>query len=226
MIRRLAVLLVLLAASTAPVRAQAVVHTFQVLDGQVYVDGAHLPEAVPDGLDLSGINSDLLQFSEPNLPIIEVDGQMFVLENRRLVPFDESTRAGQGVYMLYRSDETLAGIPAERAPPIVEAAYMREVAARNQALYERLRTEQEMERDAEALGERVRGLPDGPERDRLRDELRGLLSELLTLKHGIREAEIEAAQDRLDALRDRLEEREGQHEAIVEVRLRQLCGEE
>ena len=223
---RLIVLLALLVGGVGVARAQGAIRTFQVVDGQVFVDGTHVPEAVPAGLDLSGMDSEVLQFRQPNLPVIEVDGQVFVLENAHLVPFEESSRAGQGIYMLYRGDETIAGIPEERTTPIVEAAYMREVASQNQALYSQLQREQELEANARALAGRVRVLPAGPERDRLRDELRGLLSDLLALKHQIRAGEIDMAQDRLDGLRARLEEREAQHDAIVDHRLRQLCGEE
>lgn len=225
MSRRLIALVAFLVGGAAA-SAQGDAHTFQVVDGEVYVDGTHLPEAVPAGLDLSGLNSDLLQFQDPNLPVIEVGGQVYVLENRRLIPFEQSSKAGQGVYMLYPSDETVAGIPAEQTSPILEAAYMREMRARDRTLYERLQMEERMENDALFLAERVRSLPEGPERDRLRSDLRDLLSELLALKHAVRAAEIEDAQDRLDALRARLDEREEQHDEIVEVRLRQLCGDE
>lgn len=223
-LRLFALALLSLAATSAG--AQPDTHTFQVVDGEVYLDGLRIPDAAPDGLDLTGLDSEILRFQGPTLPVIEVNGQVYVLENERLVPFDESSRAGQGVYMLYQGTETLAGLPEAQTMPIVEEAYMREVAERNETLYQQLRTEQRMEREALALANRIRTLSSGPERTRLREELRGRLSDLLTLKHRIRREEIDLAQARLAGLQDQLDEREDQHDAIVEGRLRQLCGEE
>lgn len=225
MSRRLTVLAALLIGAGASAQ-EGRIHTFELRSGEVYVDGRHLPEAIPDHLDLGGLDSAVLQFQEPNLPVIEVEGEVYVLEGGRLIPFESSSKAGQGVYMLYHSDATVAGIPEDRAPPIVEAAYMREVQARDRTLYERLQMEERMEAEALSLAETVRALPDGPERDRLRSELRERLSELLTLKHAIRSAEIDDAQARLDAIRDQLDERAEHHDEIVDTRLRQLCGEE
>lgn len=222
--RLFALLLMSLVATSAGAQTDA--HTFQIVDGEVYLDGLMIPGAAPDGLDLTGIDSELLRFQGPTLPIIEVDGQVYVLENERLVRFEESSRAGQGVYMLYQGTETLAGLPEAQTMPIVEEAYMREVAERDEALYGQLRTEQRLEREALGLANRIRALAPSPERRRLREELRGKLSDLLTLKHQIRRAEINMAQTSLDALKAQLDEREDQHDAIVDARLQQLCGVE
>lgn len=210
----------------ATAEAQPDAHTFQVLDGEVYLDGIRLPEAAPPGLDLAGLDSDVLRFREPTLPVIEVDGQVYVLENERLVPFDASSQAGHGVYMLYKGTDTVAGLPEAQTVPIVQEAYMREVAARNETLYRQLRTEERMEREALTLANRIRPLPEGSERTRLREELRGRLSDLLALKHRIRRDEIALAQARLDAINAQLDEREDLHDDIVDVRLRELCGED
>ena len=35
------------------------VHSFQIRDGQIYLDGRHLPGAVPVGLDLTGYDGEL-----------------------------------------------------------------------------------------------------------------------------------------------------------------------
>ena len=231
MTRRLIVAAALaLLASAAPTAqtAEAEVHVFQVINGAVYLDGEVLPDAVPAGLDLEGYTMERpLEFSGPIAPVLRVDDTVWVLENRRLIPLDRSSRAGQGVYIIGASDPdpaAVADMPQERVRPFVEAAYMQDVAQRNRALYERMRREAGMERDVDVLAGRVRALPLGDERSRLRERLRELLSDLLALKHEIRAEEIAEAQTRLDAARRGLADREDRHSEIVEVRLRELVG--
>ena len=209
-----------------PAQAQSEAHTFEIRGGDVYLDGRLLPNAVPPGLDLAGMTTEVLEFSGAIVPVIEVDGQVFVLENQRLVRLEESSRAGQGVFMM---DETggpaLDQLPVEQVTPIVEAAYMREVASRDQQLYEQMRRADQMEAEARTLADQIRSLPPGERRTALRSDLRGRLSDLLALKHQIQLEEVAFAQSRLDALRARLDEREDMHDQIVELRLRQLCGD-
>lgn len=227
-LRRLALVLLVLAAGTAA-QAQDIVHTFQVVDGEVHLDGRHLPGAVPASLDLSGLATGVLEFSGPVAPVIRVDGQAYVLENEVLVPLDESSRAGQGVYILGDlgpDPKNLASLPESRLTPIVEAAYMRDVEAADESLYSKMREEQGMEAEALDLTRRIQRLPaDSDDRDRLREELRALLSDVLALKHEIRREELALAQTRLDAARDRLAERERNHDAIVNLRLLELTGQ-
>ena len=217
-------------AAAAESAEDADTHLFQVVDGMVYLDGAAVPDAVPPGLDLEGFSMERpLEFSGPIAPILEIDGVAWVLEDRRLVPLEASSRAGQGVYILGGADadeEAVAQMPQERVRPIVEAAYMRDVAERNRALYERMQTEAGMERDVMILAAQVRESPAGAERSRLRERLRELLSDLLAIKHEVRAEEIAVAQARLDAAREGLGLRERNHDEIVEGRLRELVGEE
>ena len=228
-LRRLALVLLALTAGATARAQDDVVHTFQVVGGEVHLDGRHLPGAVPPSLDLSGLATGVLEFSGPVAPVLRVDGRAYVLEDERLVPLDESSRAGQGVYILGdlgADPKNLASLPDDRMTPIVEAAYMRDVEETDGSLYSKMRTEQSMEGDALALTQRLRRLPaDSGERDRLREELRGLLSDVLTLKHEIRREELDLAQKRLDAARQALDEREGNHDAIVTRRLLELTGQ-
>ena len=228
-LRRFALALLALAVSTVAQAQDAAVHTFQVVGGEVHLDGRHLPDAVPESLDLSGLATGVLEFSGPVAPVLRVDGQAYVLENDVLVPLDESSRAGQGVYImgdLGPDPEHLKNLPASRLTPIVEAAYMRDVEANDESLYSKMRTEQTMETEALGLTRRLHRLPgDSDERGRLREELRGLLSDILALKHEIRREELALAQRRLDAARDRLAERERNHNAIVNLRLLELAGQ-
>ena len=206
-----------------------VVRTFEVRDGQVYLDGRHLPDAVPPGLDLDGFSMMPLELTGPIVPVLEIDGAVYVLEGERLVPMDASSRPDRGVYILgdvTPDPETIAEMPEETVAPIIDGAYMRDLAERNKALFGRMQQELAMETEVGGLAERVRALPQGPERARLRAQLRDLLSDLLSLKHEIRAEEIAVAADRLDAAREELEDRRGHHDDIVDGRLRELVGGE
>lgn len=203
-------------------------HTFQIWNGQVYVDGHLVPDAVPDSLDLSGFSSVRIEITGDVAPLLEVDGAPYVFENDRLIRLEDSARAKRrGIYVLPQMDPPLtAAPPAEQITPVAEGAYLREVAERNEALYNRMRREHQMEQDAYDLAVQVRSLPDGPQRAELRDQLHGLLSDLLTLKQEILSEEIRFLQDRLQVLSSRLDERDARHGEIVDRRLRELIGEE
>lgn len=203
-------------------------HTFQIRNGEVYFDGQLVPDAVPDHLDLAGLGTGMLEMVGDVVPALEVDGVWYVFENGQLVQFKDSSRAGSmSLYALPEIDASVAAIPpADRMTPVVEGAYLREVAERNQALYDRMQREHQMEVEAYGLAEQIRALPDGPEKQRLSEELRGRLSDLLTLKQEVLNEEILFVQARLDVLRSRLEERDARHGEIVDLRLRQLIGEE
>lgn len=227
-LRRLALVLLALAVSTAARAQDEGSHTFQVVGGEVHLDGRVLPGAVPPSLDLAGLATGVLEFSGPVAPVLRVDGRAYVLENERLVPLDESSKAGQGVYILgdlQPDSQSIESLPQDQLTPIVEAAYMRNVEEADGSLYSKMRTEKAMEAEALGLTRRLLRLPDSSdERERLRADLRTLLSDVLALKHEIRREELDLAQDRLDAARRHLREREENHEAIVTLRLRELTG--
>ena len=166
----------------------------------------------------------MLEFSGPVTPVLEIDGRAYVLEGERLVPLSESSLAGQGVLVNEAAAESVTKMPDDRMMPIVEAAYMRDVASRNSELYDRMQRERAMEGEVTSLASQVRGLAPGAPRRALRDRLRGLLSDLLALKHEIRAEEIVVAEQRLDAARSALSYREGHHDDIVDARLRELVG--
>ncbi len=232
MTRRLLVALALaLVASAASAQTEDApeTHTFQIVDGVVLLDGRVLTNAVPADLDLSGYTMEPLEYSGPIVPVLDVDGVVWVLEGEALVRLDESSRAGQGVYIL-REDEpdavALSDLPRDRVRPLVEQAYMNDVAERNRTLYEGMQREQRMESDVALLADQIRALPSGDERARLRDRLRDLLSDLLALKHENRAAEIEEAAARLADARRAHAFREAHHDEIVDGRLRELVGDE
>lgn len=221
-------------AQTTPVSAVESVpqgHVLEIRDGHVLLDSVVLADAAPDGLDLTGLTV-ALEYSGPITPIVEVDGQAYVLEGRRLVRFEDSTRAGERVYVLRAAqpDGMLDGMPVgamddDRLALVSEEAYLRELAERDRALYERMQNERALERHVDDLAQRVRRAPVGPERAQLRETLRGRLSDLFGLKQQIRREEVSRAQAELDTVRGLLDERDAQHHAIVDERLRGLCGD-
>ena len=218
------------AAQTTPVSATGSVpqgHLLEIRDGTVRLDGAVLADAAPDGLDLTGLTMEL-EYSGPITPVVEVDGQAYVLEGHRLVRFEDSTRAGERVYVLRAAQPD--GMPVgamddDRLALVSEEAYLRELAERDRALYERMQNERALERHVDDLAQRVRRAPVGPERAQLRETLRGRLSDLFGLKQQIRREEVSRAQAELDTVRGLLDERDAQHHAIVDERLRGLCGD-
>ncbi|MGB3543690.1 hypothetical protein [Rubrivirga sp.] len=199
------------------------VHSFEIRDGQIYLDGRHLPDAVPPGLDLAGYDGELT-FSGPVAPLLEIDGAPFVLEADRLTPLSISSRAGNPVYIVDEATSTDA-LPREQMQPIIEAAYMRDVADSDRTLYDQMRREADLEAEVTSLANQLRDLPDGDERSGLHDELRRQLSDLLSLKHQIRAQEFDLAGRRLEAARQDLERRRSLHDAIVDHRLHELVGE-
>lgn len=228
MTRRLLAAALALACAVAPAAQTEAVHTFEVRDGEVWLDGKHLPDAVPDGLDLAGLTAGPLEYSGPVSPVLEVDGAAYVFEDGRLVPLGASSRPDRGVYILGETavdPRAAAEMPPDRMAPVVEAAYVQDVASRNEALYARMRQEAEMEAEVLVLAGRVRAMPAGPERTARRDELEALLSDLLSLKHEIRAEEIAVAADRIEAARRGLQARREAHDAIVEGRLQELVGD-
>lgn len=229
MIRRLlaAFALALVAASAPSAQETEEVHTFELRDGDIYLDGRLLPDAVPPGLDLSGFAMTPLEFSGPIAPVLEIDSQAYVLEDERLVPMNESSRPDRGVYIMGDVVPTEAnGMLEARAAPSVEAEYMRDVASRDEAMTARMERAVGMQQEADGLAARVRTMPEGPQRTQLRTQLRALLSDLLDLHHDIRDAELDVADQLLDSARTELADRRAHHDDIVEKRLRELLGSE
>lgn len=236
-LRPLLLALVLLLAA-APARAQIQhagaerSHVLEIANGRVYLDGAMLPpESLPPDLDLTGITRTL-EFSGPVTPYMEVDGEAYVLEDGRLVNFRNSRRAPDQVYVLFLGrpgfDLALVGmdeLPEQQLARMGEEAYLRQLSDRDRELYEQIRRDQALDRNALALAERARRTPPGVERNRLRAQLREHLAESFALKLAIHQEEIRRAQEELDSLREQLRQREAMKERIIEMRLRELLDE-
>ncbi|MFN3597994.1 MAG: hypothetical protein ACK41D_12085 [Rubricoccaceae bacterium] len=222
----------------APVRAQIHSaaterpHVLEIANGHVYLNGVVLPpESLPPDLDLTGITRTL-EFSGPVTPYMEVDGEAYVLEDGRLVHFRDSRRAPDQVYVLFLGRpgadlgaDGLDAMPEQQLVRMGEEAYLRQLSDRDRELYEQIRRDQALDRNALALAERARRTPPGVERNRLRAQLREHLAESFALKLAIHQEEIRRAQEELDSLREQLRQRESMKERIIEMRLRELLDE-
>ena len=197
-------------------------HVLSIHQGVVSLDGQALPDAAPESLDLTGIEIDF-EFSGPVTPVIEIDGSPYVFENNRLVLFEESSRVGERIYGLGEPSPAPRAMPEAEMVEFGEAAYMQQVAARDQTLYRQIEQEHSMEEEADLQAERIRKMSAGPQRDTARETLRTLLSDLLKLKEANRREELARAQERLDAVRSQLDMRSAMHDEIVDARLRSLC---
>lgn len=216
------------ASRSAAAAEETSTHTFQIVDGAVHLDGLVVPDAVPAGLDLTGLSTPPLDYAGPIAPVIEVDGRAFVFEGGRLVPIAESARAANGVYMLgdlVPEPPAMGDVPDSQLALVSQEVYMRDVAVQDRGLWEKLHLERVLETQAFQLAEQVRGTPPGPERTQRRRELRDLISRLFTLKQDIRREEVVRAQSELDALRVQLDDRARRHDTIVEGRLRELVDQ-
>jgi hypothetical protein len=215
-------------------------HVLEIRDGALWLDNRQLPPtAVPEGLDLQGLQMSV-EYSGPVTPVVEVDGIAYVLQDERLVRFDESNRAGSQVYFLGEASPAPPPAPREPAATLAggagreaesddarlrragEAAYMRQLSATDQELYEQIQREAALEEAAERLAATIRATDDPAERAAGVDRLRAVLAEAFDLKQQIREAEIQRAEEQVGELRRMLRERGARRSMIVEHRIREL----
>ena len=197
-------------------------HVLSIQNGALALDGEVLPNAAPPALDLRGIDLEF-EFSGPVTPVISIDGQPYVFENNRLVPFEQSSRVGERIYGLGEPVADPNALQEAQLVQLGEAAYFQQVAERDQTLYQRIEQERTMEEDALQRADAIRRMPAGPQREAAREELRTLLSDILNLKDANRREELARAQERLDAVRSQLEARSAMHDEIVDARLQALC---
>ncbi|MEM1042153.1 MAG: hypothetical protein AAGI91_05935 [Bacteroidota bacterium] len=192
------------------------VHRLDIRDGRVYHDGTLLPEdAVPEYLDIEGMSMSF-EYSGPVAPAIGLDGQLYTLEDNRLVRLDQADM-GQQAFGLAQP-ETLGQSAAEQA----ERAYLRELSERDGALYERLVREREMEGEALRLARQLRQNPANAAA--LRAQLREKLDAMFELKQENRREEIRQVEDVLEALRQQLRKREAMRDQVIQHRMGELTG--
>lgn len=199
-------------------------HVLAIRDGAVLLDGRVLPQAAPSSLDLLGLEVEI-EYSGPVTPVISIDGQPYVFEGERLVPFEESSRVGERIYGLGEPVVDPSSMTEARLVKMGEAAYLQRVAEQDQALHSQIEREQALEADAFQRAGQIRRMAPGPARDAAREALRALLSDLLQLKDSNRREELARARERIRAIESQLDERASMHDEIVDARLQALCGD-
>lgn len=197
---------------------------FEIRDGRLWLDGRALPESsVPSGLDLSGVVMQL-ELVGPVTPVVEVDGELFVLERERLVPFETSSKAGSPVYIMGEAAVSPQAATADMLEPVVDEVYLRQLSDADRTLYDKLQEERRLEAEIAQLARRTRSLAPGPEHDAMATELRQRIGTLFDLKQEIRREELDRAESDLRALRAILIEREEMRDDIITHRFHELLG--
>ena len=203
------------------------VHRLTIQNGAAHLDGRPL-DAVPSGLDLRGIELDF-QYDGPVTPVIEIDGKAFVVENRRMLPFEEA----EAVRRARSRSEDASSARSARAygrisstavpPPAAEQAYLASLSESDRALYEGLEREHAMEAEAERLANQVRRA-DGDARRSAELTLRQHLTRMFDHKQAMRRMELQRMEGDLAALKQRLQKRDQMRDEVVAKRMAQLIG--
>lgn len=206
--------------SSMDLAPETVAHVLQIVEGRVYVDGELLPDAVPEGLDLSGIQFQFA-YGEGVTPVIEVDRVSYVLEDQKLVPLQESGRAGEPVFPVTEEAE---GIVEQAAAPVSQDAYMEELSEEDRALYEKVRRERELEAQAHRVARQIRTMPPGESRDAAEGQLREIVTQAFDLKQEIDSEELVRARRQIEELHEILIRRTEERDAIIDARIEELVG--
>ena len=241
--------------------------TLSVKDGTVVINGKEvLPQELPEGLDLSGLNQTLKLTDTNARIIVEINGSFFGIENGRLVDTSEAglhifpgprldtdrlshDRSEQLAAALMRQVADLKRVRSEADPNVREAIktaeesvvqaartvemmpalhmqnYLRDLEQVDKDLFRRLVEESRMEMAAARLAAEIRSLPDGAERNRRLEELRGQMNVIFDYKLLNRRQEIQQLEHEVAALHLRVEKREAARKSLIERRLGELVGQ-
>lgn len=205
--------------ASAAVRAQDAddenVHTIEVRDGKVWVDGEAVTELDDDGRRIifrHGDDSDVIAFGDDDIH------RAFAFDNfdrhRLFSDRDADFEVRSGNFAEYFADDS------DHRPFVFEFGNDPLSGALGDGLpsAEVMKLEQEARR----LAERIRR-EDG-ESGELEDELDNVLSNIFDLKMASRAERVEHLESRLQDLRDRIEQRESDRELIIEQRKQELLG--
>ena len=188
-------------------------HRLTIDGGEARLDGRPL-DSVPPGLDLRGIELDF-QYDGPVAPVIEIDGEAFVVEGRRMVRFEDAEAVQRARGRQARAYGKITGAPA------TEQAYLASLSQSDRVLYDGLEEERAMEVEAERLAARARAATGGA-RAAAEDALRRHLTQMFDHKQEMRRMELDRMERDLAALKERLGKRDRMREEVVQKRMNQL----
>ena len=219
---------VLLWTALVPASTAQQTRTLTIRDGTIQVDGQTLSDdQIPSDLDLEGITAQY-QFMGIERPVIELNGRLFAI-NDGLKQVSEDEVQSQESSVILQEISAGPAAPRTRTSGTVrdpQRQYLNDVQKANRELYNRLVRERTMEQEAQNLAHIIRMLPEGSsEREAKADTLRSLLNEIFELKQENRREEIRQVEDALQALRQRLQEREAMRDEIIQHRMRELTGQ-
>ena len=201
-------------------------HRLTIQSGEARLDGRPL-DSIPQGLDLRGIELDF-QYNGPVAPVVEIDGEAFVVEGRRMVRFEDAEAVRRA-----RSQQAGAAPPNARgaraygrisSAPAAEQAYLASLSESDRALYEGLEKEHAMEAEAERLARQARAA-DGAGRRSAEDALRTHLLRMFDHKQAMRRMELSRMESDLVALKQRLRKRDQMRDEVVQKRMGELLGQ-
>lgn len=214
------------------------VRVLEIHDGDVKLDGRTLPAGhVPSGLSLNGIDM-IYHFSGPVTPVLEIDGEVYVLDGDRLIRMEDAAPNRANVYFLGQPEmdappspvtpasSEMPGSPGfdEDIDQAGEDAYLRQLSSRDRPLYDQIQDEQSLELETYRLAGEYRRTDDAEARNQIEEALREMLSESFELKQQIRADEIAQAEAQIGELRRLVGDRSSRKQQIIERRLRELTG--
>lgn len=214
------------------------VRVLEIHDGDLKLDGIVLPtDNLPGGLRLDGIEMTY-HFSGPVTPVLEIDGEVYVLAGERLIRMEDAAPNRANVYFLGQPEMNARVAPVTRAgaamapSPVLdddleqagERAYLRQLSFRDRTLFNQIQREQSVELETFRLAGEYRRANDPDDQSRIEDALRDKLGESFELKQQIRADEIAQAETQISELRGLLDERSARKDQIIERRLRELIG--
>jgi hypothetical protein len=217
--------LVTMAILALPALAQT--HTLTIKNGEVRVDGRlQEPDQIPPSLE---VNDVTVQLSFTGASAFTLDGHSYTIVDGTLRELPAQDSESRQTTVVFRNAAPGAARPSAEAVAAGDAAasplmqhYFLEVQREDNALYNRLVTEFDLEAETLTRAQKIRSMPAGADRDAQITELRQLLVRIFELKQENRRMEVEQLEKQLTELQRRFEEREDLKSQIIDQRLREL----
>lgn len=143
-----------------------------------------------------------------------------------LAELSEAEGTGQNAYVLrqVRDKAQEAAEVAQAMPRLEVQSYLAGVQQQNEALYDLLVQEWQMEAETNALALQIRRMTPGTNQQQLVEELRQKLNIIFELKQENRRREIRQLEAAISDLQSRLKKREAYRTQMVEQRLQELIA--
>lgn len=154
----------------------------------------------------------------------DTDALTLVFNSLREIQRSASMAPSEQVQANVRGNALRASQMVAALPHLEMRSYWNEVRENDDALYQALVEEAQVEREVAGLVEMIRQLPDGKPRDKAVADLREQLVALFDMKQANRKDEIVELEAQLETLTKRMVAREEMKAEIVDHRMRELLG--